>query len=152
MFPWKQLSTCPCYPRAKSKLPSFKVHLIEPVLLLTACKLPSRVDTNNKVSGSVTVLGLPKICNERQKNLRGQYESSPWACTITDRPLPYPKSYPSKIHHLTDEETEADEPKFPSRFAAELTRRTTSWTTAGSGLEPGCLILSEQQSFLHTGL
>ena len=35
--------------------------------MLTACKLPSKVDTNSKVSGSVTVLGLPKPCNEREK-------------------------------------------------------------------------------------
>lgn len=36
--------------------PSFKVHLIAPVRLLTACKLPSRVETNKSVSGTVTEL------------------------------------------------------------------------------------------------
>lgn len=58
-------------------------------------------------------------------------------------PPPYPESYPSKIHHVTDEETEVDELKFPSRACV--------WTTAGFGLEPDCLILSEQQSFPHKG-
>ena len=143
MFPRKQLSKCPCHPRTKSQLPSFKVHLMEPVLLLTACRLPSSVDTNSKVSGSVTVLGLPKPCSERYKHRCGQHDSSSWVCTTTDQPLPYPKSFPSKIHHVTDEETEVDQLKLPSRACV--------WTTAGLGLEPDCLILSEQQSFPHKG-
>lgn len=62
MFTWQQLSFC--VTQGQSELPSFKVHLMEPVLLLTACKLPSRVETNNKASGSVTVLALPKLCND----------------------------------------------------------------------------------------
>lgn len=39
-------------------LPSFRVHLIEPDFLLTACKFPSKVDTNSKFSGRETVLAL----------------------------------------------------------------------------------------------
>lgn len=101
MFPWGQQSICPCHPRTKSKLPSFKVHLMEPVLLLTACKLPSRVDTNNKVSGSVTVLGLPKICNEMKKNLPGQHDSSPGACATRDlRPRKFLKSTSLEMRKL----------------------------------------------------
>ena len=73
-------------PQDQSPLPSFKVHLMEPVLLLTACRLPSNVDTNSKVSGSVTVLGLPKTCSERWKNGCGQCDSSSWVCTTTDQP------------------------------------------------------------------
>lgn len=52
-----------------SSSPSFKVHLIDPVLLLTACKFPSRVETNNKVSGRVTELAFPQFWKENKPHV-----------------------------------------------------------------------------------
>lgn len=41
---------------------------MEPDFLLTACRFPSRVDTNSKLSGRETVLALQKPCRKRQKS------------------------------------------------------------------------------------
>lgn len=47
-------------------LPSFRVHLIEPDFLLTACRFPSRVDTKSRLSGSDTVLPLQSPYKEHK--------------------------------------------------------------------------------------
>lgn len=45
-------------------VPSFRVHLMEPDFLLTACRFPSRVDTNSKLSGRETVVALQNPCTK----------------------------------------------------------------------------------------
>lgn len=54
-------------------LPSFRVHLIEPDFLLTACRFPSSVDTKSKFSGRETVLALQNLCrNTTQRAVNNQ--------------------------------------------------------------------------------
>lgn len=46
-------------------VPSLRVHLMEPDFLLTACRFPSRVDTNSKLSGRETVVALQNPCTKQ---------------------------------------------------------------------------------------
>lgn len=46
-------------------VPSLRVHLMEPDFLLTACRFPSRVDTNSRLSGRETVVALQNPCTKQ---------------------------------------------------------------------------------------
>lgn len=46
-------------------VPSLRVHLMEPDFLLTACRFPSRVETNSRLSGRETVVALQSPCTKQ---------------------------------------------------------------------------------------
>lgn len=61
---WIEKMTFACRPLP---LPSFRVHLIEPEFLLTACRFPSSVDTNSRLSGRETVFALQSNCRDTKQ-------------------------------------------------------------------------------------